>query len=379
MRIGVIGGGPAGLYFALLAKKRDPAREVEVLEQGSPDRTYGFGVVFSERALSFLERDDPETCRSVSVESELWDDLVLVHRDARIAVDGNGFAAIARLTLLRLLRDACAALGVRLHYGRRIDDPRTLDGFDLVVGADGYDSRVRAALAHAFRPTRRLLDNRFAWYGTRQRFETLSLTFRADRHGAFVAHHYRYSPTMSTFIVECDAGTWDRSGLARANADRRRRYCERLFAADLDGHGLIDNRSIWRRFPVIDCDRWHHGNVVLIGDALRTVHFSIGSGTRLAMEDAIALDAAFGEAGDDIERVLATFEATRRPVVDKLLAAAWRSAQWYERFHTIMDLDPYDFVHSYMTRTGRVDDDQLRRAAPRFTAARDAARAGRTG
>ncbi|MGQ0665090.1 MAG: AMP-binding protein, partial [Pseudomonadota bacterium] len=377
MRIAVIGGGPAGLYFALLMKKLDPGHDIVVVEQNAAGATYGFGVVFSEKALAFHEAGDPETYQLITPKAEAWDDLAIVHRDRRIPIDGNGFAAMGRLELLRLFHDACRAAGIAIEFGKRVDGLDRFGDYDLVVGADGAGSIVREIHARFFRPKRQVLSNKFAWYGTRQWFETLTLTFRTNADGAFVAHHYRYSPEMSTFIVECDAGTWDRAGFARMRDDESRRYCEQVFAPDLGGHRLIDNKSMWRSFPILTNDNWRHDKLVLIGDALRTVHFSIGSGTRLAMEDALALYSAFRDAGPAVKRALARFEETRRPIVDKLLRAAANSAMWYERFHEIMHLDPHDLVYSYMTRTGRVDEPGLRKIAPRFMAGFDAHRAAK--
>ena len=298
---------------------------------------------------------------------ERWADLTIVHRGEAVPIDGNGFSSIGRLELLRALHDLCREAGVSLCFDTAVVSLAELRASaDLVVGADGINSRVRAALEVELRPRTELLGNRYAWYGTRQVFDTLTLTFRSNADGAFVAHHYRYSPSMSTFIVECGAATWERSGLEAVDDDAARRYCEEVFAPDLGGHPLVSNRSEWRRFPVLACDRWRHGNVVLIGDALRSVHFSIGSGTRLAMEDAGALAAALDESGGRVAAGLESFEAARRPVVEKLLAGAAGSWGWYERFADRMHLTAPELAYDYMTRSGRVSDERLRAIAPRF-------------
>ncbi|MGE0256543.1 MAG: FAD-dependent monooxygenase [Alphaproteobacteria bacterium] len=375
MRIGIVGGGPAGLWLALLIRQSSPGHEVTVWEQNPPGATYGFGVVFSDTALRFVAEAAPAAFAPVAAAMQRWDDLTIVHRDRRVAIDGNGFAAIGRLRLLELLQAQARATGVRLVFDRRIEDVAALDGCDLVVGADGVNSTLRQGLAAAFGTRVEELTNRFVWYGTRQTFPTLSLTFRANADGAFVAHHYRYAGDMSTFIVECDAASFARAGLEAMSDDESRAYCERLFAPDLGGHPLISNRSIWRRFPVLTNERWHAGNVVLIGDALRTVHFSIGSGTRLAMEDAVFLARALAEAGEDVPAALAAFEAARRPVVDKLLAGAAGSYTWYEGFAGRMGLDPYELAYDYMTRSGRMTEERLAAIAPKFVAACRAHRA----
>jgi 2-polyprenyl-6-methoxyphenol hydroxylase-like FAD-dependent oxidoreductase len=225
---------------------------------------------------------------------------------------------------------------------------------------------VRRTHANGFMPRTEWLTNKFVWYGTAQPFDCLTLTFRANGDGAFVAHHYRYAPDRSTFIVECDAPTWERAGFAAMDDAASRAYCERLFAPELRGHPLVSNRSLWRSFPLLANANWHVGNSVLIGDALRTGHFSIGSGTRLAFDDAIALDRALGEAGDDVPALLAHFERERRPVVDKLVAAANSSSYWYERMADRMALSPVALAYDYMTRSGRVSDKRLARMAPKF-------------
>jgi 2-polyprenyl-6-methoxyphenol hydroxylase-like FAD-dependent oxidoreductase len=364
MRIRVIGAGPAGLLFALLAKRRFPGWDIAVTEQNPPDATFGFGVVFSQGALAFLERDAPDLHAALAARMESWPVQRIVHRDRAIDIDGNGFSAIARLQLIRFLQALCRAAGVGMQFERRLEQPPPAD---LLVGADGLNSVVRGT--EGFAPRIEWLTNKFVWYGTRRRFDCLTLSFRESAHGAFVAHHYRYSPEMSTFIVECDAATWQRAGLERMSDAESRAYCERVFAADLGGHALVSNNSTWRQFPLLSNDVWSAGNRVLIGDALRSMHFSIGSGTRLAFEDAIALDRALGEAGADVPAALAAFERERRPVVEKLFSAASASSYWYEEFPARMRrFDALRLAYDYMTRSGRMSDERLRALAPQFMA-----------
>lgn len=375
MRIEVIGAGPAGLLFALLAKRRNPGWDIRVVEQNPPDATFGFGVVFSQGALAFLERDAPQLLAQLSGRMETWPMQRIVHRDEQVDIDGNGFSAIGRQHLNRFLQDLCRETGVRVEFSRTIASLSELDDADLIVGADGANSLVRKSLESQFEPKIEWLENRFAWYGTAQVFDCLTLTFRESGHGWFVAHHYRYAPDMSTFLVECDAATWRRAGLDRMDDAASRACCERVFASDLGGHGLVSNKSIWRQFPLLSNRNWsarvsRSTGVVLIGDALRTMHFSIGSGTRSAFEDAIALDRAFGEAGEDVPAALAAFERERRPVVEKLHAAANRSSYWYEKFPEKMALAPWDLAYDYMTRSGRIGDERLRQMAPGFMSRR---------
>jgi len=365
----VVGAGPAGLLFALLARRRHPGWRVEVVEQNPPDATFGFGVVFSAGALEFLARDAPDLHAALAARMESWPMQRIVHRGAAVDIDGNGFSAISRLALLEFLQRLCREAGVRLRFGERLE---ALPEADLVVGADGLNSVVRDA--GGFRPEIQWLSNRFVWYGTRQRFDCLTLTFRESAHGAFVAHHYRYGGGMSTFIVECDEATWRRAGLDGPDDARSRACCEEVFAEDLGGHGLVSNKSIWRQFPLLSNRVWRAGNRVLIGDALRSMHFSIGSGTRLAFEDAIALDRAFAEAGEDVPAALAAFERDRRPVVDKLFAAASASSWWYEDFPARMARhDALGLAYDYMTRSGRMSNERLRTEAPKFMQEVDAA------
>ena len=366
MHVAVLGAGPAGLLFSLLAKRRFPSWRIEVHEQNAADATFGFGVVFSEGALAFLERDAPDLHAGLAARMESWPMQRIVHRGKVVDIDGNGFSAIGRLELLRFLHKLCGEAGVPMRFGRRLEAPPAAD---LVVGADGLNSVVRQG--QGFAPEVEWLTNRFAWYGTRQRFECLTLTFREAAGAAIVAHHYRYSPAMSTFIVECDAGSWRRAGLDRADEAASRAYCEEIFAQDLGGNPLVGNKSAWRQFPLLHNPVWSAGNAVLIGDALRSMHFSIGSGTRLAFEDAIALSRALGE---DIPAALAAFERERRPVVDKLVAAANASSHWYESFPERMRrFDALGLAYDYMTRSGRMDARRLRGLAPRFMQQVDAA------
>lgn len=371
MRIAVIGAGAAGLLFSLLIKRRFPAWQVEAFEQNPEGATYGFGVVFSDGALAFLERDQPELSSIIEAAMQRWPTQRIVHRDVRVDVDGNGFSAIGRLALQAVLQRLCREAEIRITYGRAVSSLDEFADATLVVGADGSGSLVRKTLAAQFRPNIEYLSNRFAWYGTAQPFDCLTLTFRDSEHGAFVAHHYRHSPSMSTFVVECGEATWRRAALDRLGDAESRAHCERVFAPDLGGHALVSNKSVWRQFPLVRNEHWTarrppSGYAVLLGDALRTVHFSIGSGTRLAFEDAIALERAFAECGEDVPRALARFERERRPVVEKLLAAANASSYWYERFPEKMTLEPWRLAYDYMTRSGRMPDERLKQIAPEF-------------
>jgi 2-polyprenyl-6-methoxyphenol hydroxylase-like FAD-dependent oxidoreductase len=372
--INIIGAGPAGLLLALLIKRRYPDWRLQVFEQNPPDATFGFGVVFSLNALAFLERDVPDFHALLTPRLESWPMQRIVHRDERVNIDGNGFSAIGRLELNQFLDDLCRAAEVSVEYEHAINSLGGVKDCDLLVGADGANSFVRRALEEEFAPHVEWLTNRFAWYGTAQTFDCLSLTFRANEDGHFVAHHYRHGPAMSTFVVECDEITWRSAGLDRMSDDESRAYCERVFAPDLGGHPLVTNKSIWRQFPLLRTRQWYVGNTVLIGDALRTVHFSIGSGTRLAFEDAIALDRALAETGDEVPRALAAFERERRPIVEKIISAANASSYWYERLAEKMKLQPWEIAYDYMTRSGRMTDERLREVSPKFMARVEAER-----
>ena len=367
MRIAILGAGPAGLYLSFLIKRRDRKADVAVIEQNPADATFGFGVVFSDRALEFLREDDEDTYAAIAPHTESWHDMALNLRGEQVIIDGIGFSAIGRLPLLQLLQARAASVGVTPVYRRAVRALEELDDFDLVVGADGANSLVRRSLGHEFGATVRLLTNRFAWFGTTKRFETLTQTFVKTELGHFNAHHYRHAPDASTFVVELDAATFQKAGFGRLRDWEARVICEHVFEETLDGHALISNNSIWRQFPVVHNARWSHGKYVLLGDALHTAHFSIGSGTRLAMEDAIALDKAL-IAHRDVPEALAAYEAARRPILEKLVAGANGSADWYEHFAEHMKLEPVDFAMSYITRSGRVDLERLRKLSPKFVA-----------
>jgi 2-polyprenyl-6-methoxyphenol hydroxylase-like FAD-dependent oxidoreductase len=370
MKIAVIGAGPAGLYFSLLAKKHDARHEIHVLEQNPRDATYGWGVVFSDVGLGFLREADPEFFTEFTAHHERCDYMEIVHRGTRVQVHGNHFSRTSRIDMLGVLQRACERQGIQVEYGRRIEDVQALSReVDLVIAADGGNSAVRKQYAQHFQPSFEKRRNKFAWYGTRQRFHPVSLVFRETEHGVFIAHSYQYSPELSTFLVEVDPHTWQRAGLDRMGEDESRRYCAQVFAAELGSNELLTNRSLWFEANIVKNERWTHRNIVLLGDALRTVHFSLGSGTRMAMQDAIALHRAIADHPADLDAAFAAFEGTRRPASSTFQAAAARSLDWYENVAGRMHLDPVSFAYDYMRRTGQVTHEELRRRDPHFTAA----------
>ena len=370
MKIRIIGGGPAGLYFAALMKRENPAHDVVVFERGPRDATWGFGVVFSDKALEFLRADDEAMYQLLTPLMETWPNLTIVHNDTPVPITGNGFASIGRLELLSRLYSHAESLGVKIEFDSEVTalGHPALAGADLIVGANGAFSWVRNENAEKFGTESDLRHNRFIWYGTSKVFDSLSLTFRETEHGVFCAHHYRYSPSMSTFLVEVTDATWQRAGFAGMDEEATIRHCEQVFANDLDGKPILSNKSYWRQFPAVTNRHWSVGNVVLMGDALRTAHFSIGSGTRLAMEDAIALWKALRDTGSLAEG-LARYQERRLPPMTKILDAASASIRWYERMDQLICLSPLDFAYSYMTRTGRVDHSEVTRRDPKLAAA----------
>mgnify|MGYP001615822934 CR=1 FL=1 len=368
MKIAVIGGGPSGLYFALLARTRFPQAQIEVLEQNPRGATYGFGIVLADRGLTRLERAHPASCAAILASVYATRHQIIRHRDKAVFVERNGYGgAIARLRLLEILEGFCLDAGIPIRHEARIDDLFAFDQHDLVVGADGVNSAVRSANEAAFGTTCWHLSNRMAWYGTTRHFPYPILSFKTTAHGHFWCAAYPYTETMSTFVAECDADAWQRSGLAQMDEAEAQRYAETVFAEELQGQPLIANKSAWRALPVIRNQRWYVGHHVLIGDALHSAHPTIGSGTRIAMEDAIDLADALREAGGDIPAALETFERVRKPSKQKLVDAAEKSFTWYEGVAQKMDtLEPAPFVFDFMTRTGRISEARLCEEFPRF-------------
>jgi 2-polyprenyl-6-methoxyphenol hydroxylase-like FAD-dependent oxidoreductase len=373
MKIAVIGAGPAGLYFSLLAKKHDPSHDIQVYEQNPRGATYGWGVVFSDIGLAFLKEADPAFFAEFTAHHEKCDYMEVVHRGTHVQIHSNHFSRTARIDMLRTLERACKREGIRIEYGRRIDDVAALAGsVDLLVAADGGNSAVLKQYAEHFKPSFERRRNKFAWYGTHQRFHPVSLIFRETPHGVFIAHSYQYSPELSTFLVEVDPDTWQRAGLDKASEDESRRFCAEVFRAELGSNALLTNRSLWFEANIVKNERWTHGNIVLLGDALRTVHFSLGSGTRMAMQDAIALHKGFVAHPNDVPAAFAAFEAERRPASSSFQAAASRSLDWYENVADKLHLDPVRFAYDYMRRTGQVSHDDLKQRDPLFAAAAEA-------
>lgn len=367
MRVVVVGGGPAGLYLAILLKRADPTHEVTVYERNRPHETYGFGVVFSDATMEGLAAGDPETFARLEDRFHHWDDIDVHYGGRVLSSTGHGFSGLERSALLEVLAERARELDVDLRAEIEVVDPAEHLDADLVVGADGVNSVVREQWRDDFKPAIDWRPNKFVWMGTARRFDAFTFDFRRDEHGLWRLHAYRYSDDRSTFIIETTDETLARSGLANASEAETIAYCEALFAERLEGHSLIANRSIWRSFPTLTCARWSRGNVVLIGDAVHTAHFSVGSGTKLAMEDGIALVAAL-QSKADVHAALAAYETERKPDVESLQRAAQASLQWFEGTERYMETEPIQFAFNLLTRSLRITHEDLRVRDPVFTA-----------
>ncbi len=371
MRVLCLGGGPAGLYFAISMKRRDPSHAVTVLERNRANDTFGWGVVLSDDALERMARNDPESARAIRRNFMYWDDIAVVLRGERILSGGHGFAGIGRRQMLTILQERACELGVEMRFETSFTGAEEYrKDYDLVVGADGINSTVRREYRNVFRPD---IDTRlckFIWLGTHQKFDdAFTFIFEKTRHGWVWAHVYQFDPQTATVIVECRQETWDAWGFEQMSKAETIRTCEEIFAAHLGGHALMSNAAhlrgsaVWMNFPRVICERWHHENVVLMGDAAATGHFSIGSGTRLAFDSAIAL-AEYLHSENDMAAAFARYQDERRLEVLRLQSAARNSLEWFENVERYLDLEPIQFTYSLLTRSQRISHENLRLRDP---------------
>jgi anthraniloyl-CoA monooxygenase len=376
MKILCLGGGPASLYFGILMKKLDPAHRVTVMERGQRDSTWGFGVVFSDETLHGFLDADPPSYRRIVEQFAYWDRIETTIHGQTVSSGGHGFCGMSRLKLLNVLHERCDELGVELRFGEEIKRADDIDyaAWDLVVAGDGIASMLRERWREDFGTTVDMRGNHFCWLATTAPFENFRFIFRQNAHGWWWAHAYRYEPGTATWIVECSDATWRAAGMEAASEEDTRRYCEEVFAEDLQGHPLITNRSVWRSFPVIRNARLYHGNVVLLGDAGRSAHFSIGSGTKLAMEDAIELAGCFRRTGPDAAAALAEYQRVRKPEADRLQRTAVTSLGWFEHIDRYAGTQsPEQFAFNMLVRSKRVTYENLQLRDPEYIASVDRA------
>lgn len=361
MKIACIGGGPAGLYFSILMKRAFPDVQIDLFERNRADDTFGWGVVFSDETLDNFQTADPESMASIKANFRYWSDIETYYADTCTVSTGHGFCGLSRKRLLEILQARCSELGVHLEFEREINDLAELDGYDLILAADGVNSAIREQFKEHFQPQLDWRKCKFCWLGTDRELEAFTFIFKENQHGLFQVHAYPFEAGRSTWIVECHEDVWRRAGLDRATEADTVAYCQQLFAEYLDGHQLLTNRSVWRTFPTVTNERWHHGRIVLIGDSAHTAHFSIGSGTKLAMEDAIALVDAFRThgIGGDVEATLEAYHEARRVDVIKVQKAAQTSLEWFENSARYIGQHPSLFQFNLMTRSKRITWDNL--------------------
>lgn len=363
MKITVIGGGPGGLYFALLTKKRMPEAEIDVFEQNRADDTFGFGVVFSDETLDEFLSADPESYEMIKNDFAYWTDIVISHKGNRTVIGGNGFAGCSRKTLLKILHERCARVGVNLHFSEIIDAQSVATRFadsDLIVAADGANSAIREFNKEAFGARTELMRNKFSWLGSTRPLDAFTFFFRETEHGHYCAHTYQYVPGLSTWVVETTPECWEASGLAEMSEEESARYLESVFAEELEGHRFVTNRSIWRSFPKIACERWDHGKIVLLGDNKATAHWSIGSGTKLAMECAISLSDNVVRHQKNLSSVFKGYEEERRTPVEITQHNAQVSLRWFEDMPIHWSKDRFTFAFSLMSRAKSVTWDNMK-------------------
>ncbi|HVF36932.1 MAG TPA: bifunctional salicylyl-CoA 5-hydroxylase/oxidoreductase [Sphingomicrobium sp.] len=367
MKIACIGGGPAGLYFALSMKLRDARHDIHVFERNAEGVTFGWGVVFSDQTVDNLMANDPESGRIIAEEFAHWDDIDVHLNGSRIRSSGHGFIGIGRKRLLQILADRARALGAEIHYERDCEpDLTSWAGWDLVIAADGINSRFREAYAEHFGVDVQERANRFVWLGTPKSFDAFTFAFEKTEAGWVWAHAYRFAGDCSTFIVECSEATWRRLGFDRMDQAEVTEICEKIFAKHLDGYPLLSNAAhlsgsaAWLKFRRIICDNWHHDKLILLGDAAHTAHFSIGSGTKLALEDAIKLAEVLNRQGLDRIEALAEYQSERNLEVLKLQNSARNSTEWFETVERYLDFEPWQFAYSLLTRSQRISHENLR-------------------
>ncbi len=370
MKIVCIGGGPAGLYFAISMKLRDASHDVTVVERNRPYDTFGWGVVLSDETLDNLQANDPVSANAIHDNFAHWDDIDVHIRDAVITSGGHGFSGIGRKRLLNILQDRASELDVKLEFESEVDGIDAYADADLIIAADGLNSKIRTQFADRFEPDIDTRRNKFIWLGTHKLFEAFTFAFEETEHGWIWAHAYKFQPDTSTFIVECSEEAWRKFGFENLDTEETIAVCEEVFAKYLDGHALMSNAahlrgSAWLNFPRVSCKRWSFDNVVLMGDAAHTAHFSIGSGSKLAMEDAIDLAALLHEAPSQAA-ALEEYETKRRTEVLRLQSSARNSTEWFEDIDRYFDLEPIQFAYSLLTRSQRVSHDNLRLRDPEW-------------
>ncbi|MBI4481081.1 MAG: FAD-dependent monooxygenase [Acidobacteria bacterium] len=372
MKVLILGGGPGGLYSGLLLKKANPSHQITVLERNPPDATFGWGIVFSDRTLASLREADYKTYKEITDQFVIWEAIDVVYRKQTIRCEGHVFAGISRKTFLQILQRRCGEVGVEMKFHCDLTEFKQLKdyNYDVLIASDGLNSLVRKSYAHVFQPDLAVGKSKFVWLGAARPYDSFTYIFEENEHGLFQVHAYTFDGSTSTFIVECTEQDWRNAGLDKATEADTIAYCEQVFADNLGGAALLSNRSLWLDFITVRNRTWRHENMVLLGDAAHTAYFGIGSGTKMAMEDAIALANAF-ERHTEVEAALNSYELERRPVIESLQKAADESRTYFEDTRRYLHFDPMQFAFRLLTRSGRVTSDNLRIRDANYMAAVD--------